>query len=89
MAFVAGLIATLFLAGYLRGCRVKALVTITGAGLSVLPVLVAFTSFVYPADPEARMWAAIAIPVSYLWGMTAAGLGYGVAALALIGRRDI
>jgi len=51
--------------------------------------LVAFTSFVYPADPEARMWAEIAIPVSYLWGMTAAGLGYGVAALALIGRRDI
>ena len=46
MAFVAGLIATLFLAGYLRGCRVKALVAITGAGL-VLPVLVAFTSFVY------------------------------------------
>ncbi|MHB0805397.1 hypothetical protein [Stutzerimonas nitrititolerans] len=79
MAFVSGLIATLFLAGYLRGRR---------AGL-VLPVLVAFTSFVYPADPEARMWAAIAIPVSYLWGMTAAGVGYGVAALALIGRRDI
>ncbi|WP_313314300.1 hypothetical protein [Stutzerimonas nitrititolerans] len=88
MAFVAGLIATLFLAGYLRGRRVKALVAITGAGL-VLPVLVAFTSFVYPTDPEARMWAAIAIPVSYLWGMTAAGLGYGVAALALIARRDI
>ncbi|MBT1118655.1 hypothetical protein ACYCFL_05000 [Stutzerimonas nitrititolerans] len=88
MAFVTGLIATLFLAGYLRGRRVKALPAIAGAGL-VLPVLVAFTSFVYPAGPEARMWAEIAIPVSYLWGMTAAGLGYGVAALALIGRRDI
>lgn len=87
MAFVAGLIATLFLAGYLRGRRVKALVAITGVGL-VLPGLVAFTSFVYPTDPEARMWAAIAVPVSYLWGLTAAGLGYGVAALALIGRRD-
>ncbi|WP_312480403.1 hypothetical protein [Stutzerimonas nitrititolerans] len=88
MAFVAGLIATLFLAGYLRGRRVKALVAIAGAGLA-LPVLVAFTSFVYPADPEARMWSAIAIPVSYLWGLAAAGMGYGVAALALIGRRDI
>lgn len=88
MAFMASLITTLFLAGYLLGRRVKALVTITGAGL-VLPVLVAFTSFVYPAAPGARMWAAIAIPASYLWGMTAAGLGYGVAALALIGRRDI
>jgi len=88
MAFVTCLIATLFLAGYLRGRRVNALVTITGAGL-VLPVLVAFTSFVYPADPEARMWAAIAVPVSYLWGLTAAGVGYGAAVLVQIGRRDI
>ncbi|MBA1183777.1 hypothetical protein [Stutzerimonas nitrititolerans] len=88
MAFVAGLIATLFLAGYLRGRRVKALLAITGAGL-FLPALVAFTSFVYPADPEARMWAAIAVPVSYLWGLTAAGVGYGAAVLVQIGRRDI
>jgi len=89
MAFVAGLIATLFLAGYLRGRRVKALMAIAGAGLSVLPVLVAFTSFIYPADPEARMWATIAVPVSYLWGLTAAGVGYGAAVLVQIGRRDI
>ncbi len=34
MAFVTGLIATLFLAGYLRGRRVKALMAIAGAGLS-------------------------------------------------------
>jgi len=27
--------------------------------------VVAFTTFIYPADPEARMWAMIATPVSY------------------------
>lgn len=86
MAFVTGLMATLLFAGYLRWRRVKALVAIAGAGL-VLPVLVAFTSFIYPADPEARMWAAIAVPVSYLWGLATAGVSYGVAALVL--RRDI
>lgn len=88
MAFMAGLIAPLVLAGYLRWRRVKALIAIASAGL-VLPTLVAFTSFIYPADPEARMWAAIAVPVSYLWGLAAAGVGYGVAALALRGKRDV
>ena len=86
VALVASLIPSLLLAGYLRWRRVKALVTIAVAGL-LLPAWVAFDAFVYPADPEAAMWAAVAIPVSYFWGLAAAGVGYGVTALALRGKQ--
>ena len=48
---------------------------------AVTPLAVAFESFVYPADPEWKMWAAVAIPVSFVYALVAAGLGYGVGAL--------
>lgn len=80
MSLIALLITTLVIAGYMRKHRVRALLAV-GAAALMFPVWVAFASMVYPADPEAHMWAAIAIPVSYAWGLGAAGLGYGLMAL--------
>jgi hypothetical protein len=57
-------------------------------GAVVVPVVVAFVSFVYPAEPKTQMWAMIAIPVSYFWGLVAAGLGCGFAVLLQRGQRD-
>jgi hypothetical protein len=48
----------------------------------------AFITYVYPAKPEARMWAVIAIPVSYIWGLVAAGFGYALVSLARRGKGD-
>ena len=87
MGIVAVLLASFVAAGYMRRRRVRALAAIFAAGL-IVPAAVAFTSFIYPADPEARMWAMIAMPVSYVWGLVAAGLGYGLVSLALRGRGD-
>lgn len=80
MIYVALLLVTFAVAGCLRKRRVGALKAVFAGGL-VCPVLVAFMTFIYPADPESRMWAMVAIPVSYAWGLAAAGLGYGVVAL--------
>lgn len=81
MTFAVLLFATVAASGYLRKRRVGALKAIFSGGL-VCPLVVAFTTFIYPADPEAQMWAMIAIPVSYAWGLAAAGVGYGLVALA-------
>ncbi len=55
---MASLIAPLLLAGYLRWRRVRALIAIAGAGL-IMPTLVAFTAFIYPADLPAADVASI------------------------------
>ena len=51
------------------------------ASAAITPLAVAFESFVYPADPESKMWASIAIPVSYTYALVAASIGYGVTTL--------
>lgn len=84
MSLVALLLTTFVVAGYLRKRRARALSAMCAAAL-VCPTWVAFTSLVYPPAPEARMWAMISIPVSYAWGLGAAGLGYGL--MALVGRK--
>lgn len=57
------------------------------AGALVVPAVVAFTALVFPGGPEARMWAPVAIPVSGLWGVAAAGLGCALASLVRRGAR--
>ena len=81
------LLASFVTAGVLRWRRVRAWAAILGAAL-IVPAVVAFITYVYPANPEARMWAMIAIPVSYIWGLVAAGLGYALVSFARRGKGD-
>ena len=68
------------IAAYLRSRNVKWYLGIP-LSATITPLAVAFESFIYPADPESRMWAAIAIPVSYTYALVAAAIGYGVTTL--------
>lgn len=76
MGLIACFIGALLGAAYLRKRRNGVFVSIA-LGALVVPIAVAFTSLIYPAEPEAQMWAMIAIPVSYFWGIVAAGCGCG------------
>jgi hypothetical protein len=66
--------------------RVHALIAITTAAL-IAPAVVAFMSFVYPADPKDQMWATIAIPVSYIYALVASAVGCGIVALTRRGEK--
>lgn len=81
------LLASFVAAGYMRWRGVRAWAAIFGAAL-IVPAVMAFITYVYPANPEARMWAMIAIPVSYIWGLVTAGLGYALVSLARRGKGD-
>lgn len=72
-------LVTLAVAAFLRHRRVRWWVAVPAAAL-VFPAVYAFAAFVYPADAEMRMWAMIAVPVSFVWGLVASGVGYGVTA---------
>jgi hypothetical protein len=79
--FVAVLMVVVFVVAALQYKRhVHALIAITTSAL-VAPAVVAFMSFVYPADPKDQMWAMIAIPVSYVYALVASAIGCGVVAL--------
>ena len=81
MGIMAALFGALLAAAYLRKKNKRAFPSIALAGL-ILPAIVAFVAFIYPADPKDQMWAMIAIPVSYAWGLVAAAIGFGFMALA-------
>lgn len=86
MAVIAIVVLASFLvAGFMRWRRIRALPSIFGAAL-VVPAAVAFSIYVYPGGAEGRMWAMIAIPVSYAWGLVAAGVGYAAASLMRRGK---
>ncbi len=87
MGLITCIIGAFLVAVYLRKRGVRVAVSIASGAL-VFPIGVAFTSLIYPADPDAQMWAEIAIPVSYLWGIISAGLGCGLVALVENAKRD-
>lgn len=87
MGLLACIFGSLLAAIYLRK-RGKGVAVSTALGALVAPVVVAFTSLVYPAEHEAQMWATIAIPVSYFWGLLAAGSGCGLVFLVRRTGRD-
>ncbi|MEO9079621.1 MAG: hypothetical protein ABI268_09950 [Rhodanobacter sp.] len=77
-----------FLAGaYLRK-RGHGVFASIALGALVFPIVVAFTSLIYPADLEGQMWAMITIPVSYFWGIVTAGLGCALVLLIQRAKRD-
>ena len=81
MLVIAALVLiTIALAAFMRHRRIRAFPAVAGAAL-VFPLVYAFGAFVYPADPEMRMWAMIAVPVSFVWGLVSSGIGYGLMAL--------
>jgi len=49
---------------------------------ALVPGAVAFNVFVTPAEPEFRVWWAIASITGSLYGLVAATIGYAVAAFA-------
>lgn len=63
---------------YKRGAHAIAAIPVAAL---IAPALVAFLSLVYPADPKDKMWAMIAIPVSYAYALVASCFGCGLVAL--------
>ncbi len=86
MAFLA-LAVSFVLALCLREGGIGGLLAIPISSLLV-PIEITVEAFVYPANPEVRMWWPIAVTVGTLYGLVAAGLGYALAAFAQKRRRS-
>ncbi len=71
VAFVVGLM--------LRAKRIGGFSAIPLAALLV-PAAITFEAFVFPAEPEVRMWWRVAVFVGTIYGLVAAGIGYAFAA---------
>ncbi|MEO7066525.1 MAG: hypothetical protein ABI114_06425 [Rhodanobacter sp.] len=74
MGLIVCVIGAILAGAYLRK-RGHGVFASIALGALVFPIVVAFTSLIYPADLEGKMWAMITIPVSYFWGIVAAGFG--------------
>lgn len=77
MPLIACVVGAILAAAYLRkrGSGVFASIAL---GALVVPIVVAFTSCIYPAELEAKMWAEVAIPFSYFWGLGGSSVGCGL-----------
>jgi hypothetical protein len=76
---VLAIAVALFVGLILRAKHMGGLRVIPMAALLV-PAAITFEAFVYPADPEVRMWWRVAVFVGAFYGVVAASIGYGVAA---------
>jgi hypothetical protein len=77
---VAGLLLAFALAAYLRFRRWPALRAIALASL-LSPAAVTFGAYVFPAEPEFRMWWHITVVTSVFFGFCAAAAGYAMVVL--------
>jgi hypothetical protein len=77
MEIVAALLLAFGLAAYLRFRRWPALRAIALASL-LSPVTVTFGAYVFPAEPEFRMWWHITVVTSVFFGLCAAAAGYAL-----------
>jgi hypothetical protein len=77
---VAALLLAFGLAAYLRIRRWPALRAIALASL-LAPLAVTFSAYVFPADPEFRMWWRVTVLTSVFFGLCAAAAGYVLAGL--------
>jgi len=75
MEIVAALLLAFALAAYLRFRRWAALRAIALASL-LSPAGVTFGAYVFPAEPEFRMWWHITVVTSVFFGFCAAAAGY-------------
>ena len=80
MEIVLALLLAFALAAYLRTRRWPALRAIALASL-LSPAAVTFSAYVFPADPEFRMWWHITVVTSVFFGFCAAAAGYAVVVL--------
>ena len=84
MEIVGALLLASALAAYLRLRRWPALRAIALASL-LSPAAVTFSAFVFPADPEFRIWWHITVVTSVFFGFFAAAAGY---VLVVLVQRD-
>ena len=75
MEIVAALLLAFALAAYLRFRHWPALRAIAVASL-LSPATVTFSAYVFPAEPEFRMWWHITVVTSVFFGFCAAAAGY-------------
>jgi hypothetical protein len=75
MEIVAALVLACALAAYLRLRRWSALRAIA-VGSLMPPAVVTFSAYVFPADPEFRMWWHITVVTSVFFGFCSAAAGY-------------
>src|ERR1700687_4956679 len=75
MEIVAALLLAFGLAAYLRFRRWPAFRAIVLASL-LSPATVTFSAYVFPAEPEFRMWWHITVVTSVFFGLCAAAAGY-------------
>ena len=85
MEIVAALLLAFALAAYLRLRRWPALRAIALASL-LSPATVTFCAYVFPAEPEFRVWWHITVATSVIFGLCAAGAGYAL--VGLVRRHD-
>jgi hypothetical protein len=76
---VIALIAALVLPNWLHSRRWNGFPAILGPA-ALVPLAITFESFVYPAEPEFRVWWHIAVLTGAFVGLVAAGLSYAAAA---------
>ena len=77
MEIVAALLLAFGLAAYLRFRQWPAFRAIVLASL-LSPVAVTFGAYVFPAEPEFRMWWHITVVTSVFFGLCAAAAGYAL-----------
>ena len=80
MEIVAALLLAFAFAAYLRFRHWPALLAIALASL-LSPATVTFSAYVFPAEPEFRMWWHITVVTSVFFGFCAAAAGYVLAVL--------
>jgi hypothetical protein len=76
------LIAAFGLAAALRSNRWRHRLLAIILPAALVPITIAFDSFVYPASPESQIWWPIAVVTGTLYGLVAAASGYALAAFA-------
>ena len=87
MEIVAALLLAFGLAAYLRFREWPALRAIALASL-LAPLAITFSAYVFPADPEFRMWWRTTVVTSVLFGLCAAAAGYLLVGLVRRQRTD-
>ena len=75
MEIVAALLLAFGLAAYLRFRQWPAFRAIVLASL-LSPAIVTFSAYVFPAEPEFRLWWHITVVTSVFFGLCAAAAGY-------------
>jgi hypothetical protein len=72
---IVALIASAILAGLLRARHWNGLGAVVVAA-SLAPLEITVEAFVFPADPEIRLWWEIAVVTATVYGLVAATAGY-------------